>query len=515
MAYRTHIHILDNDSLLQIFNHYRLIQEENWTLRLTWRRIAHVCRRWRYLLYDSSFHLDMCLLLTNDSPSMDTLSHLPPLPLVIDYSDKTRTMAPKDEDNILIGLQQHGRVRRLGLQAPSSSLRIWLELMNKHFLGLRDLSLSSTTIEEIDLVLPETLQSPGLCRLALHGINLPKGLQLLSSAISLSTLILTRIGASCYFPPGHLVTRLQGLPHLEELSIGFAIPIPLPSSEGELLPALIPPVTLPTLRRIIFLGVDVYLDNLVAQINTPLLERLSLTLFFDLIFTLENLTEFIHRTEGLGCLVARVTFNKGGPSINVGHFENQDIGKFSLRVNCEPLDWQIDSATQVCTALGKILSIVEELTLDLDADEMPSDWEDALDNMLGHELLLPFIGVKKLHIGRSLVLEVSQALHSVPGELALELLPELQELEVEPEINYAKNLAKNPFFGFVKTRESVGLPVQTVKLVKRANLPLQVTSSGPVSRKLHPDMLGLCHLLITRISLSALSERPIHWQAPA
>ena len=199
----------------------------------------------------------------------------------------------------------------------------------------------------------------------------------------------------------------------------------------------------------------------------------------------------------------------------MGHFENQDIGKFSLRVNCEPLDWQIDSATQVCTALGKILSIVEELTLDLDADEMPSDWEDALDNMLGHELLLPFIGVKKLHIGRSLVLEVSQALHSVPGELALELLPELQELEVEPEINYAKNLAKNPFSGFVKTRESVGRPVQTVKLVKRANLPLQVTSSGPVSRKLHPDMLGLCHLLITRISLSALSERPIHWQAPA
>jgi hypothetical protein len=67
-----------------------------------------------------------------------------------------------------------------------------------------------------------------------------------------------------------------------------------------------------------------------------------------------------------------------------------------------PLDWQIDSATQVCSALGKVVSAVEELTLDLNADGMPSNWENTFDNMLWHELLLPFIGVKKLHIGRSL-----------------------------------------------------------------------------------------------------------------
>ena len=456
MVYRTHVVMLNNDSLLQIFDHCRLEHEEDWTLRLTWRRLAHVCRRWRYLLYDSSFHLDMSLLLTNNSPSIDTLSHLPHLPLVIDYSDITsRTIAQEDEDNILLGLQQHGRVHRVVLQAPSSSLRMWLELMKKRFPRLGDLSLLSTTIEETNPMLPDTLQAPGLRRLALHGVGLPTGLPLLTSAISLSTLTLTRIGASCYFPPGQLVTQLQGLPHLEELSIGFAIPIPLPSSEGELLPAPIPPVTLPTLRRLTFLGVDVYLDNLVSQINTPLLERLSLTLFFDLAFTLANLTEFIHRTEGFGCLVARVTFNKDGASINVGQYETQDIGKFSLRINCEPLDWQIDSATQVCHALGKVLSTVEELGLGLDADEMPSDWEDALDNMLGFELLLPFIGVKKLHIGPSLTLELSQALNSVPGELVLELLPALQELEVQLEMDHTENA----FTGFFKARESVGRPV--------------------------------------------------------
>jgi hypothetical protein len=397
----------------------------------------------------------MCLILTKDSHSIDALRHLPPLPLVIDYSDKTWTIARKDEDNIRLGLQQHGRIRRVALCAPSSSLHIWLELMNKPFPRLSDLSLSSTTIEDMNLMLPETFQAPDLRCLALHGIGLPTGLPLLSSAISLSALSLTHIGASCYFSPGDLVTQLQGLPHLEELSIGFAIPIPLPSSEGDLLPAPIPPVILPTLRRLTFRGVDVYLDNLVAQINTPLLERLSLTLHLNLAFTLVNLVEFIQRTEGFGCFVARVVFNKDGASINVGHDEQRDIGKFSVHVNCEPLDWQIDSAAQVCSALGKVLSSVEELTLDLRVGGMPSGWKTTLDDMLWHELLLPFTGVKKLHIGSSLTLELSQALQSVSGELVLELLPGLQELEVPLGIDNATNA----FSKFLNSRASVGRPV--------------------------------------------------------
>ena len=201
--------MLDNDSLLQIFSHYRLHHEGNWNLRYMWRNLAHICRRWRYLLYDSSSHLDMYLLLTNDSPSIGTLSHLPPLPLVINFSDRTETVARKDEDHINLGLQQHGRVRRVFLQAPSSSLRIWLEPMNKLFPRLEDLSLLSTTVEETNLTLPETFQAPDLRRLSLHGISLPKRSPLLSSP--LSTLSLTHIGASFYIPPGHLVTQLQGL----------------------------------------------------------------------------------------------------------------------------------------------------------------------------------------------------------------------------------------------------------------------------------------------------------------
>ena len=451
MTCRTYIQTVDNDSLLQIFSCYRLADEDSWNHRHEWRNLAHVCRRWRYLVFSAWTLLDMCILLSKDSPSLDTLSHLPPLPLAIDYSDGNKAVTWKDQANIHLGLQHHGRVRQVALRAPSSSLRTWFEPMDKVFPRLTDLYLSSTTMQEINLTLPETLQAPDLRHLSLHGIGLPRGPSLLSSMIALSTLDLTHFGASCYISPGHLVTLLQGLPYLEELSIGFATPIPLPGSEGELLPAPIPPVTLPSLRQLTFRGVDIYLDNLVAQINTLLLERLSLTFFFDLVFSLENLTEFILRTEGFGCLFALVFFNEDGASIDMGSHE-RGIGKLSIHVDCEPLDWQLDSAAQVCIALGKALSTIEDLTLDLDVDRMPSNWENTLDDMMWHELLLPFIGVKKLYIGFSLTLQLSQALQSDAGGL---VLPELQELKVPHRIECATKALSM----LINTRESMGRPI--------------------------------------------------------
>ena len=409
---------------------------------------------------------------------MDMLGHLPPIPLVIDYSD-SRTMISTDEDNIRLGLERHDRVRRVDLQAPSSGFHPWLLRMNQHFPRLEDLFLLSTTTEteEMSPVLPETLQAPNLRHLSLHGIGLPTGLPLLSSATTLSMLSLTHIRASYYFTPGHLATQLKSLPCLEELSIGFAV---LSSSEGELSPAPISPVALPALRRLTFRGVDTYLDNLAAQINTPLLERLILTLHFDITFTLVDLTEFIHRIKGFKWVVARVIFNKDGVCIDAGYTEPQVDGKpsFHVNVNCEPLDWQIDSATQVCSAIGKILSTIEDLTVDLHDFGMPSDWESALEDVPWHELLLPFIGVKKLCISSSLALELSQTLKSGAGGL---ILPELEELDVSLKIDdVTKSLT-----AFIETRESLG---RHIKLLvppedEEKNMRIRATLAGRRSQR--------------------------------
>ena len=446
--------MLNYDALLNIFHHYRLEDVDSWNLRLAWCKLAHVCRRWRYLIYDSSSLLDMYLLLTNGSPTLGSLAHLPPLPLVIDYRNMTTTTSVRqDEPSILTGLRERGRVRRIFLQAPFPCLGIFLATMSDLYPILEDLSLSSTTEEEENIVLPSTFRAPELRHLALYGMGLPSGLSLSTFTTTLVTLTLTRIQAPYYFHPGKLVTQLQGLLHLEELSIGFAVPIPLPSTERDLLPAPMPRVTLPTLKRLIFRGVAVYLENLVDQINAPLLERLIIALFFEIDITLAALTQFIRTTGGLRCLSAKVLFKREGVSIVTNNGESQSSGGLTINVNCEHLDWQIDAATQCCCVLE--LSAVE-LTLDLDEGGMPSDWGDSLDNTLWHALLLPFSSVKKLQIGSSLTFEFSDALKSDAAGLVLDLLPELQILEVQLEVNDANRA----FSTFIVSRELAGRPVE-------------------------------------------------------
>jgi len=347
------------------------------------------------------------------------------MPLLIEYRNNITAWAQHDKENISTGLQQHGRVRRLVLQAPSPNLRTCLVELNEHFPQLEYLSIESTTKVEASLVLPGTFRAPNLRHLAFHDIGLPEQLSLSASIPALVTLTLTYIPAPCYFHPGHLVTQLQELPFLEELSIGFAVPMPRPSTEGELLHVPIPRVTLPILKRFTFRGVVVYLENLIAQIYTPLLEQLNVTLFFQLAFTLVNLTQFIHTIERLRCLSASIHFERNRASIVTSNGESLDGGGLTISVICMSLDWQIDATTQVCGALAQVLSSIEELTLDLEEAGISFDGENAPDSTLWRELLLQFTGVRRLHIGSALTSELSDALTSDGAGLDLELLPDL------------------------------------------------------------------------------------------
>ena len=124
-----------------------------------------------------------------------------------------------------------------------------------------------------------------------------------------------------------------------------------------------------------FRGVAVYLENLIAQINAPILERLIVTLYFELAFTLVALTQFILATRGLRCLSAKTLFKRGGVCIVTSNSESLSSEGLVINVNCEHLDWQIDAATECCVALENIMTAVGDLTLDLDKNGTPSDWD--------------------------------------------------------------------------------------------------------------------------------------------
>jgi hypothetical protein len=225
---------------------------------------------------------------TNGTPTVDTLDHLLFLPLFMDYRDTIATITRQDELAIRHALLLRDRVRRIVLHLRPSILHDILMFMSEPFSMLEHLSLSSTSREDTVLVLPKACLAPNLRHLTLLGIDLPKRLRFLFSCVSLVSLALTDIRASGYFTPRLLVARLQSLPQLEELSIGFSIPIPRLSAERELLGKWGTPVTLPNLKHLVFRGVSAYLERIVAQIRAPCLERLDITLFNQIAFALPH-----------------------------------------------------------------------------------------------------------------------------------------------------------------------------------------------------------------------------------
>jgi hypothetical protein len=451
---------LDDEILLSIFDYYRLDGENTWNIRLGWCKLSHVCRRWRQLVHSSISHLGMHILCTNGTPIVDTLEHLPPLPLFVDYQDTTAPLSGQDELGIYHALQLRGRVRHIVLHLPPSILHRLLMLMDGPFPTLGHLSLSSTVDKITSLILPKNFLAPNLRHLTLIGVGLPKGLSFLST-VSLTTLTLANIRASGYVLPGQLVRSLRHLHQLKELSISFFIPIPRPSAEGELLGEKDIPVTLPNLKQLTFQGVGAYLERLVAQIRAPRLTRFSITLFGQVAFPLPCLSDFVKKAEHIKPRTAKVMFEPKAVSLitdrrNYDRNTPEYEGSFILRVVCKQLDWQIDCMAQISSALMPALSSAEMVVLGFHESTMPIEWQNGeIDGTTWHELLRPFVGVKVLDIYPALSEELSRALQLGDVGQDLELLPHLQELKYTIANGHPKGL----FSSFVDLRLVVGRPI--------------------------------------------------------
>ena len=396
---------------------------------------------------------------TNGTPKLDSLDHLPPLPLLIDYRHTRRgvTLTEQDELGIYHVLRLHDRVRHIELNLPPSILHKVVVLMDEQFPILEHLSLtSSATSNSLPLTLPKAFLAPNLRFLTLRSINPPRRLWSLISTVSLVTLKLSKIQTSSYFHPRLLVARLRSLPQLKELSIGFSTPIPRPSTERELLREQRTPATLPSLKILRFTGVGAYLESLVAHIRVPLLEHLHITIFNQITIALPHLSYLINTTEALNLPSVTVDFDCSGVYITTVHRDSEWSvwGPFLLRVVCKQLDWQISCAAQICHALIPALPCVEQLTLN-SYQEIPTELQDgAIDSTTWHDLLRSFIGVQSLRVYDRLSEELSRALQvdevgSDPG-----FLPNLDSIHA----------ADNVFTAFIDIRQVVSRPVRFVKL---------------------------------------------------
>ena len=83
--------MLPDDVLLNIFDFNVTVDDDIYeysgviekTRIEEWIPLAHVCRRWRSVVFNSPLRLNLRLVCTPKTPARDTLDIWPPLPLII------------------------------------------------------------------------------------------------------------------------------------------------------------------------------------------------------------------------------------------------------------------------------------------------------------------------------------------------------------------------------------------------------------------------------------------------
>jgi hypothetical protein len=168
--------------------------------------------------------------------------------------------------------------------------------------------------------------APCLQTLFLSGIPFPGLPKLLSTAADLVDVQLCKIPPSGYFAPKTLVTCLSTLTSLESLCLEFKSPGPCSVKESRhpLLPTY-------------FQGVSKYLEEVVAQIDAPLLNGLVIIFVKQLIFDTPQLTQFISHTPLLKAY-DKACVSYLGASVTPPQTNNCSYGQLQLSILCRPTD---------------------------------------------------------------------------------------------------------------------------------------------------------------------------------
>ena len=387
-----------------------------------WQSLVHVCRRWRSIVFGSPRHLNLQLVYKEGTRARDTLDVWPALPLVI------WSYGVKSVDNIIAVLERKDRVCQIILvNAQSSALEIILVAMQRPFPELTHLTIYP--LNKTIPVVPDSLlcgSAPRLEDLKLYGIPFPGLPKLLMSAPHLVHLYLVNIPHSGYISPDVMVTALFPLTNLEYLTLQFQSPRSCPDQANRRSPPSTRSV-LPVLTHFIFRGVSEYLEDLVACIDAPRLNKLEITFFNDIVFDTPRLIQFI------GCLPMSRTLEKVHITLrnhNAGlHFSSHTSGNGVLNVGilCKGLDWQLSSLAQVCTSCLPPLSMLEDLYIYEDPFSQP-DWNDDIEIGPWLELLHPFTAVKNLYLSEQFSLRIGPALQELIEGRTTEVLPSLHNI---------------------------------------------------------------------------------------
>jgi hypothetical protein len=365
------------------------------------------------------------------TPVRETLDAWPPLPIVVWDNGNEKWGV----DNMLAALEHNDRICQiLFFEIQGAQLESVLEAMQKPFPELTKLQLdygkyNDTRVQPASI--PDSFLggfAPRLQSLSLNNVlfrGLPK---LLLSATYLVDLGLWKIPDSGYISPEALATCLSVLTRLESLHIGLQYF----SNRNRRRPAPQTRILVPGLTDLSFHGASEYLEDLVSRIDAPILSKLSVSFFLQLIFDIPQLAQFICRTPRLKTHdEARVEFNNWRASVTLPQTLDGNLN-LGFSHSQGKSDWELSSLAQVCNSLSfhqNLIPAVERLYIQ--CKFILEDWEDDVESGQWRELLRTFISVKDLYISSSSMPRIAPALQELVEEGVTGVLPALQTLFLE------------------------------------------------------------------------------------
>jgi hypothetical protein len=390
---RSPIEVLPNDNLLQIFSFCKpRAHADIFSLPVTWEwyGLAHVCRKWRDLVFGSPRYLEAMLVTGEDEPQCVTTLDCwpqPTLPITI-LHDSNDPLSPEVEDDVLAGLKHSDRINHINLPISSSMLEKSTTLVST-FPILEQLDIRSPgdrfTVLPHAFLGGSTPASNKLRLITLERISFPALPQLLMSSrdlvyLSLGPDIFTGDG---FVPSDILASSLSAATRLEflyvyprsglrhELSRTFPsrrshilTPEQRSTHSGSSLPNLI---VLPSLVDIDFNGSHEYLEDLVSRIYAPFLLYIKVWIHQKGAqpLYLPQLHQFLSRTECLRTLPLLTSIHISEQFLKISHhFGSPPWGCISLSVFFDDHeDWDMSQVVHFSGQLPPLISSVKQIRI--------------------------------------------------------------------------------------------------------------------------------------------------------
>ena len=405
------INVLPDDALLLIFSFLRRISTPSHpppSVDWKWHELAHVCRRWRHVIFASPRHLKLRLVITRERRRTTTFDCWPPLPISI-WSNSHSA-----DDLSLEGvtaLKHSDRIHEIVLDVSTSMLEKSTAWVENSFPALEVLHLRSPyapTVLPVGFLMSGSDGAPRRLReIGLSNVSFPHCLLRSNRGIVSLDIGLNPFGDAESLSAGALAAILSETYQLERLSVN---PYPATPSNPDQrsthpsLPANARAV-LRALARFEFDGSRDYLEDLISRIDALILEQL-VVFYPQYIFDVPQLSQFVSRTKHLSSLPHQMSLGFSEEAFTIKHhFRHLELPPprrtfsltLSIRHGWAAYDWMASELLHICGQMSPFTSSVEKLSINIQqrssSDTDTNQWP---------QLLGAFRSVRDLHLWCSL-----------------------------------------------------------------------------------------------------------------